>query len=97
MLPAQIPNTAQQYPMFNIQMQHQQQKSTVQYQNQGSFVQSQQGQQSQPQQFPQMNQAQYLPQQQFINQANQNMIFTFQPMSPQPQRNVVQSEYNRSV
>lgn len=94
MLPSQPPNNVQQYPTFNIQMPNQQQKNTVQYQNQGNFMQNQQ---IQPQPLPPMNQAQYLPQQQFINQPNQNMIFTFQPLSPQPQRNIVQSEYNRSA
>lgn len=92
----------------HIQMTTQQQQiNSLQYQNQPNFVQNQsnlvqnqpnliQNQQAQPQSLPIMNQPQYLSQQQFINPL-QNMIYTFQPMSPQPQRNLVQTEYNKSV
>lgn len=102
MQPVQPPNTSQQYPILNslplqqhMQVVSQQQKvNSPHYHNQPNFIQNPQ---MQPQSLPPINQAQYLPQQQFINPQPQNMFYTFQPMSPQPQRNVIQSEYNRSA
>lgn len=96
----------QQHMQMTIQ---QQQINQQQYQNQPNYLQNQpnyvqnqpnfiQNQPGQPQNLSKVNQAQYLPQQQFINgPPPQNMIYTFQPLSPQPQRSIAQTEYNQSV
>lgn len=72
----------------------QQQIQPLQQMSQGQYLSNQQPIQQQPIQ-PQLQQ-QYVSNQQSPSQ-QQNMLYSFQPLSPQPQRNVMQSDYNRSA
>lgn len=83
----------QNYQPNFVQNPQQQQVQPLQQMSQGQYLSNQQP--IQPIQ-PQLQQ-QYVSNQQSPTQQQQNMLYSFQPLSPQPQRNVMQSDYNRSA